>query len=120
MKQAVITRLAEREVVTGRHRSDKGDCQPDLRWTMGITLPILRSLRTRILALVLGLVTLVVAAMAIAIAVKARAEVERQVAVQLSSAAHTARGTRSAAAPSPASNYWPKTAFRVRLLDWAT
>jgi diguanylate cyclase len=48
-------------------------------------------LRTRILALVLGLVILVVAAMAIAIAVKARAEVERQVAVQLRSAADTAR-----------------------------
>jgi diguanylate cyclase (GGDEF)-like protein len=58
---------------------------------MGISVPILRSLRTRILALVLGLVTLVVAAMAIAIAVKARAEVERQVAVQLRSAADTAR-----------------------------
>ena len=58
---------------------------------MGISVPILSSLRTRILALVLGLVTLVVAAMATAIAVKARAEVERQVGVQLRSAADTAR-----------------------------
>ena len=58
---------------------------------MGISVPILSSLRTRILALVLGLVTLVVAAMATAIAVKARAEVERQVGVQLRSAAETAR-----------------------------
>jgi diguanylate cyclase len=58
---------------------------------MGISVPILGSLRARILALVLGLVTLVVAAMATAIAVKARAEVERQVAVQLRSAADTAR-----------------------------
>jgi diguanylate cyclase len=58
---------------------------------MGISVPILSSLRTRILALVLGLVTLVVVAMAAAIAVKARAEVERQVAVQLRSAADTAR-----------------------------
>lgn len=58
---------------------------------MGISFSILSSLRARILALVLGLVTLVVVAMAAAIAVKARAEVERQVGVQLRSAADTAR-----------------------------
>lgn len=54
-------------------------------------LPLLNSFRSRILALVLGLVTLVLAAMSIAIAVKARAEAERQMSVQLRTAADTAR-----------------------------
>ncbi len=52
---------------------------------------ILNSFRSRILALVLGLVTLVLTAMVIAIAVKGRAEVERQVGIQLHTAADTAR-----------------------------
>jgi diguanylate cyclase (GGDEF)-like protein len=58
---------------------------------MGMPLTILRSFRTRILALVLGLVTLVLTAAIGAIAVTARAEVERQVGVQLLTAADTAR-----------------------------
>jgi diguanylate cyclase len=56
-------------------------------------LPLLNSFRSRILALVLGLVTLVLTAMSIAIAVKARAEAQRQVGVQLQTAADTARET---------------------------
>jgi diguanylate cyclase len=69
-----------------------------------MSLPLLNSFRSRILALVLGLVTLVLTAMSIAIAVKARAEAERQVSVQLRTAADTARealrfrGTRLASA----------------------
>jgi diguanylate cyclase (GGDEF)-like protein len=58
---------------------------------MDMPFPVLRSFRTRILALVLGLVTLVLTAAIGAIAVKARAEVERQVGVQLHTAADTAR-----------------------------
>jgi diguanylate cyclase (GGDEF)-like protein len=58
---------------------------------MGTPLTVLRSFRTRILALVLGLVTLVLTATISAIAIKARAEVERQVGVQLHTAADTAR-----------------------------
>src|ERR1700730_1548629 len=58
---------------------------------MGMSLPVLNSFRSRILALVLGLVTLVLTAMSIAIAVKARAEAQRQVSVQLQTAADTAR-----------------------------
>jgi diguanylate cyclase (GGDEF)-like protein len=63
----------------------------DLTWFMGMPLRVLNSFRSRILALVLGLVTLVLTAMIIAIAVQARTEVERQVGVQLRSAADTAR-----------------------------
>jgi diguanylate cyclase len=75
-----------------------------LKWFMGMPLTILRSFRGRILALVLGLVTLVLTAAIVAIAVKARAEVERQVGIQLHTAADTARevlrfrGTRLAVA----------------------
>ena len=54
-------------------------------------MPVLRSFRSRILALVLGLVTVVLTAAICAIALKARAEVERQVGIQLHSAADTAR-----------------------------
>jgi hypothetical protein len=54
-------------------------------------LTILRSFRSRILALVLGLVTVVLTAAICAIALKARAEVERQVGIQLHTAADTAR-----------------------------
>jgi diguanylate cyclase (GGDEF)-like protein len=67
-------------------------------------LRVLHSFRARILALVLGLVTLVLTAMIIAVAVKARAEVQRQVGIQLRTAADTARealkfrGTRLASA----------------------
>src|SRR5665213_2497105 len=49
---------------------------------MNMSFAILSSFRSRILVLVLGLVTLVLAAMTLAIAVKGRAEVERQVALQ--------------------------------------
>lgn len=58
---------------------------------MSMSFAILSSFRSRILVLVLGLVTLVLAAMTIAIAVKGRAEVERQVGLQLQTAADTAR-----------------------------
>jgi diguanylate cyclase (GGDEF)-like protein len=58
---------------------------------MGISWTILNSLRGRILALVLGLVTLVLAAAVIGITVTERAETERQVGVQLQIAADTAR-----------------------------
>jgi len=51
----------------------------------------MRSFRSRILALVLGLVTVVLTATVIAVVVKARAEVERQAALQLRTAADTAR-----------------------------
>jgi diguanylate cyclase (GGDEF)-like protein len=61
----------------------------DLTWLMG--MPVLRSFRSRILALVLGLVTVVLTAAICAIALKARAEVERQVGIQLHTAADTAR-----------------------------
>ena len=54
-------------------------------------MPVLRSFRSRILALVLGLVTVVLTAAICAIALKARAEVERQVGIQLHTAADTAR-----------------------------
>jgi diguanylate cyclase len=56
-----------------------------------MSLPLLNSFRSRILALVLGLVTLVLTAMSIAIAVKARAEAQQQVSLQLQTAADTAR-----------------------------
>jgi diguanylate cyclase (GGDEF)-like protein len=56
-----------------------------------MSFAILSSFRSRILVLVLGLVTLVLTAMTIAIAVKGRTEVERQVGVQLQTAADTAR-----------------------------
>ncbi|MDB6082343.1 MAG: histidine kinase, partial [Gammaproteobacteria bacterium] len=58
---------------------------------MRMPFPSLRSFRTRILALVLGLVTLVLTASISAIAMKARAEVERQAGIQLRAAAGTAR-----------------------------
>jgi diguanylate cyclase len=58
---------------------------------MSIPLTVLRSFRGRILALVLGLVTLVLTAAIVGIAVKARAETERQVSQQLRTAADTAR-----------------------------
>ena len=51
----------------------------------------MRSFRSRILALVLGLVTVVLTATIIAVVVKARAEVTRQTTLQLRSAADTAR-----------------------------
>jgi len=76
----------------------------DLTWVMATPLTILRSFRSRILALVLGLVTVVLTAAICAIALKARAEVERQVGIQLHTAADTARealnsrGTRLASA----------------------
>jgi diguanylate cyclase (GGDEF)-like protein len=58
---------------------------------MSIPLTPFKSLRGRILALVLGLVTLVLTAAIVGIAVKARAETQRQVGLQLESAAETAR-----------------------------
>ena len=58
---------------------------------MGIPLTVLRSFRSRLLALVLGLVTLVLTAAIVGIAVRARAEVQRQAGVQLQTAAGTAR-----------------------------
>ncbi len=86
-----ITGLHSAKLFSERERAAESVGHLDLTWLMGIRLTVPRSLRTRILALVLGLVTLVLAAMTIAIAVKAHAEVQRQVGVQLQSAAHTAR-----------------------------
>jgi diguanylate cyclase (GGDEF)-like protein len=63
----------------------------ELTCLIGMPFAILSSFRSRILALVLGLVTLVLLAMITAIAVKGRAEVERQVGIQLRTAADTAR-----------------------------
>src|ERR1700682_3571987 len=51
----------------------------------------MQSFRTRILALVLGLVTVVLAATVIAVVAKARDEVHRRAALELRSAAETAR-----------------------------
>jgi diguanylate cyclase (GGDEF)-like protein len=67
----------------------RGDIE--LTCLMGMPFAILSSIRSRILVLVLGLVTLVLTAMITAIAVKGRAEVERQVGIQLRTAADTAR-----------------------------
>jgi diguanylate cyclase len=58
---------------------------------MGIPSPVFDSLRSRILTLVLGLVTLVLAATIAAVVIKARVDVGRQVSLQLRSAADTAR-----------------------------
>jgi diguanylate cyclase (GGDEF)-like protein len=58
---------------------------------MGIPLTVLRSFRSRILALVLGLVTMVLTAAIVGIAVKARAAAQAQVGIQLRTAAETAR-----------------------------
>lgn len=58
---------------------------------MAFELPPLRSLRGRILALVLGLVALVLAAAIAAVAVTARAQVERQTGTMLRTASDTAR-----------------------------
>jgi diguanylate cyclase (GGDEF)-like protein len=52
---------------------------------------MLRTFRSRILALVLGLVTVVLSATVVAVVVRAHAEVERQAVQQLRSAADTAR-----------------------------
>jgi diguanylate cyclase (GGDEF)-like protein len=52
---------------------------------------LMRSFRTRILALVLGLVTVVLAATVIAVVAKARSEVGRELSQQLRTAAETAR-----------------------------
>jgi diguanylate cyclase (GGDEF)-like protein len=54
-------------------------------------LNMLRSLRARILALVLGLITLVLTAAIVGIAIKARAQVEGQVGEELHAASDTAR-----------------------------
>jgi diguanylate cyclase (GGDEF)-like protein len=86
-----IARIKSAKLVSNRLRLSKERQRIDLRWLMGMPLTILRSFRSRILALVLGLVTVVLTAAICAIALKARAEVERQVGIQLHSAADTAR-----------------------------
>src|ERR1700736_3796166 len=58
---------------------------------MRVPFLLVRSFRFRILALVLGIVTMVASATVIAVVVKAHAEVGRQAALQLRSAADTAR-----------------------------
>src|SRR5271166_1546977 len=63
----------------------------NLLYNMAWQLSVLSSFRSRILALVLGLVTLVLAATITAVVVKARAEVEKQVSQQLHAASSTAR-----------------------------
>jgi diguanylate cyclase (GGDEF)-like protein len=102
--QVAIARPKSANLVSNRLRPLKERQRLDLTWLMGEPLTILRSFRGRILALVLGLVTVVLTAAICAIALKARAEVERQVGVQLHTAADTARealksrGTRLASA----------------------
>jgi hypothetical protein len=102
--QVAIARLKSAKLVSNRVRLPKERQRIDLTWLMGMPLTILRSFRSRILALVLGLVTVVLTAAICAIALKARAEVERQVGIQLQAAADTAgealksRGTRLASA----------------------
>ena len=102
--QVAKARLASAKSVSNRLGLPRGIPRIDLTCLMGMPLPVLRSFRARILALVLGLVTLVLTATIGAIALKARAEVERQVGVQLRTAADTARealkfrGTRLASA----------------------
>jgi diguanylate cyclase (GGDEF)-like protein len=86
-----IVSLRSAKLLSDRERASEAVGHLDLRWLMGIRLTVPRSLRTRILTLVLGLVTLVLAAMITAIAVKAHAEVEHQVGIQLRAAAQTAR-----------------------------
>src|SRR6202167_2712912 len=99
-----IARLERAKLVSNRLRLTKAGQRIDLTWLMGIPLTIFRSFRSRILALVLGLVTVVLTAAICAIALKARAEVERQVGIQLHTAADLAgealrsRGTRLASA----------------------
>jgi len=84
-------RLGSAKLVSDRFWPARDVRHIDLRWPMGMPFTVLSSFRTRILALVLGLVTLVLTAAISAIALKARAEVERQVGVQLHTAADTAR-----------------------------
>jgi len=99
-----IARLNSAKLVSNRLRLPKERQRIDLTWLMGMPVTILRSFRSRILALVLGLVTVVLTAAICAIALKARAEVERQVGIQLHTAADAARealrsrGTRLASA----------------------
>ncbi len=92
------------KLVPDRRRVAEETLRIDIKWLMAVPLILLRSFRARILALVLGLVTLVLTAAIISIAVEARAEVERQVGLELHTAADTARevlrfrGTRLAIA----------------------
>jgi diguanylate cyclase (GGDEF)-like protein len=84
-----IAGVQSAKLVANRIRLSNERRRIDLTWLMG--MPVLRSFRSRILALVLGLVTVVLTAAICAIALKARAEVERQVGIQLHTAADTAR-----------------------------
>jgi Double sensory domain of two-component sensor kinase len=84
-----IAGIKSATLVANRIRLSNERRRIDLTWLMG--MPVLRSFRSRILALVLGLVTVVLTAAICAIALKARAEVERQVGIQLHTAADTAR-----------------------------
>jgi diguanylate cyclase (GGDEF)-like protein len=87
--QVAIVRRASATRVPEPHRAGAGPAPDDLTCFMPWSL--LRSFRSRILALVLGLVTLVLTAAIVGIAVKARAEVDRQVGAELKTAAGTAR-----------------------------
>jgi diguanylate cyclase (GGDEF)-like protein len=89
--QVAIARLQSATLVSDSPRPPEEGQRIDLPWLMGMTHTILSSFRSRILALVLGLVTLVLMATISAVAVKARAEVERQAGIQLRTAADTAR-----------------------------
>jgi len=64
---------------------------PDLDWAMRVPAIPIRSFRSRILALVLGLVTIALAATVAAVVVKAREAVGREASQQLATAADTAR-----------------------------
>jgi predicted signal transduction protein with EAL and GGDEF domain len=87
--QVAIARGASATRVAERRPPGAAPARGDLTCFMLSTL--LRSFRSRILALVLGLVTLVLTAAIVGIAVKARAEVDRQVGAELKTAAGTAR-----------------------------
>jgi diguanylate cyclase len=102
--QVPVAGLESAKLVSNRLGFSNARRRIDLTWPMGMPLTILRSFRSRILALVLGLVTVVLTAAICAIALKARAEVERQVGIQLHTAADAAgealssRGARLASA----------------------
>jgi hypothetical protein len=90
--QVAMARRDSAKPVPNRRRAAKATPFIDLTCrAMGISLNLLRSFRSRILALVLGLVTWVLTAAVVGIAVKARTEVERQAGMQLQTAADTAR-----------------------------
>ncbi len=91
MTGLAISRAVCAKPVADRTAAPVLDRRIDLDWAMRLPSILMRSFRTRILALVLGLVTVVLAATVIAVVAKARSEVGRAVSQQLRTAAVTAR-----------------------------